>query len=86
MRPCKIPIEVLIAGQRHLPLWRPRPAAVPNEAGKIGETMALELLQRVLLALGPAELGACVIVGVPVYLLVSNLLDMAQEAWYRLWT
>lgn len=48
--------------------------------------MALELLQSVLFALGPAELAACVIVGVPVYLIVASLMDMAQEAWWRLWT
>ena len=39
-----------------------------------------------IVALGPAELAACVIVAVPVYVMVVNLLDVAQEAWWRLWT
>lgn len=47
--------------------------------------MALELLQRVLFTLGPAELVACLFVGVPTYVIVTGVLEAAEKAWTRMW-
>ena len=47
--------------------------------------MAIDLLQRVLLSLGPPELAACISVSVPLYMLVNRALDVAEKAWTRFW-
>ncbi len=47
--------------------------------------MALDLLQRILMSLGPPELAACLMVGVPLHMLVNRALDAAEKAWTRFW-
>ena len=42
--------------------------------------MALNLLQRILISLGPPELAACLMVSVPLHLLVNRAVDAAEKA------
>ena len=43
--------------------------------------MALDLLQQILFTFGPAELPACLVVAVPLYVIVTRGLDAAEHAW-----
>ena len=45
--------------------------------------MALDLLQQILFTFGPAELAACLVVAVPLYVIVTHGLDAAEHAWTR---
>ena len=54
--------------------------------------MALNLLHQIgaglhniLWALGPPEIAACLMVGVPTFVLVYKGLDEAEKVWTRVW-